>query len=323
MTDDFSAISGGREAYVPCDEVALAVVASGQDSNAVYGEEEGFVALDNAAAAESADETDTSAVFGKRAGYVPGPCIDCTSVITGMDWNDMDIGGSGTSWAGGRGDRTGAGSFTRQTIPGSQTSGTGWITTFEGTPSHAESEGRSYVSIDVSGLAGPAATHVRLNATLRNWVALIHESYVIGNEAPVDWELVAGNWGTGTPTWDDGTAVASGTIPASTASFDADGLVVVPLEETSFTSPMWPITGGYAQWYFRNVSPTGYLYSTGSPANGHPFTPSEIDLRYPNDTFADPFSPINYFQLRSYINLNSLIPSSGFEDWTLDVFHCT
>jgi hypothetical protein len=97
MTDDISAISGEREAYVPCDEVPVAVTASGQDSNAVYGDDEGFVALANAASAESTDETDTSAVFGRMAGYVPGPC-DCSGTLICsplLDYTDIDL---DTTW---------------------------------------------------------------------------------------------------------------------------------------------------------------------------------------------------------------------------------
>lgn len=318
MTDDVSAISGERGGYVPCDEVALAVSAPDDDVQALRGEEEGFVALNAAALAESADEQDALAISGRSSGYVPGPCMECVSLATGLTWNNMDAGGSGTAWSGTRTDQTGSGSFFRP-ASGSQTSGSGWLTLFEGTPSHTETESRGYASINLSGY--PTATHVRLNATLRNWISLIHDTYVIGNEAVVDWELVAGNWGTSTPTWDDGTVVATGTIPPSTASFDVDGLVVVPLEETSFTSPMWPVSG-YAQWYFRVVSLYGYLYSLGSPAGGNAFTPSEIDLRYPNDTFVDTHSPVWYRDLRSNIWLGTST-SSSFEDWTLDVFACS
>jgi hypothetical protein len=95
MTDDINAISGEREAYVPCNEVPVAVIESAQDSNAMYGEDEGFVASNNTASAESADETDTSAVFGKRAGYVPGPCAPCTTTVIFDDFN-RTVGGN--SW---------------------------------------------------------------------------------------------------------------------------------------------------------------------------------------------------------------------------------
>lgn len=322
MTDDLNAISGAHAGYVPCDEVALAQPASGLDAQAVYGDDEGFVPKDGTALADIPEATDTNAVFGQASGYVAGPCADCTSLISGVSWNQMDLGSMGTSWVGTRVDQTDPASFSHQSS-GSQTTGGAWVTTLEGTPSHTESENRSFASVNVTSIVGAGATHVRLNATLRNYIGIIHEAYVIGNEAPVDWELVAGNWGTGTPTWDDGTVIASGTIPASTAFFDDDGLVVVPIESTSFTSPLWALTGDYAQWYFRNTSATGYLYSLGSPANGHAFTASEIDVRYPNETFTDPFSPINWDWLRSQISLQSTIPSSAFEDWTLDVYHCT
>lgn len=320
MTDDISAVAGERGGYVPCDEVALTPPASAQDGVAVYGEDAGFVAFATAAASDVTDSTDTSAVFGRATGYVPGPCIDCTSLLNSVPWNNMDVGGGGTSWTGTRLDRTGAGSFARQTA-GSQTSGSGWATLFPATPSHTETEGRGYASVNVTALAGPGATHVTLHATLRNWISFIHEAYIIGNEADVDWELVAGAWGTGTPIWDDGLVVASGTIPASTASFDVDGLLVVPIETTSF-SVTWPITGDYAQWYFRVVSANGYRYSNGSPANGHPFTDAVIDVRYPSETFEDTHSPQWWESLRSYISLMPLT-SSSFEDWTLDVLQCT
>jgi hypothetical protein len=314
MTDDINAISGEHEAYVPCDEVPVAVTASAQDSNAVYGDEEGFVAANNAASAESADETDTSAVFGKRAGYVPGPCVECTSLSTGMTWNDMDVGG-GTAWYGTRTNQTGAGSFVQQ-FAGSQGTGSGWASQFPPPTLHQEGESRGYASIDIS--AYPTATHATLHATLRNWIAFIEQSYIIGNEAVVDWELVAGSWGTGTPVWDDGIVAATGSIPASTAFFDADGILVVPIETITIDAT-FPVTYPYAQWYFRVVSTYGYRHPSVSAAL---FTNSVIDLRWPNDTFVDPHSPVWWEALRSHVSLMPLV-ASPFEDWTLDILSCS
>ena len=320
MTDDFSAVSGERGAYVPCDEVPQAVVASGQDTNAVYGDDEGFVAANTVAAAESGDDTDIEAVFGQDRGYVPGPCVDCTSLVTGLTWNNIHAGGSGTAWIGTRVDRTGSGSFSHPSA-GSQTTGAGWRGFFGGTPSHTETEGRGYASINIS--AYPTATHATLHATLRNWIGILQAnpsspSYVIGNEAVTDWELVAGSWGTGTPVWDDGVVVATGSIPASTAYFDADGFLVVPIE-TVTVDATFPVTPPYAQWYFRVVSTYGYRYPTWVAGF---FYNAIIDLRYPADTIVDPNSPQHWEHLRSFVSLMPSVASS-FEDWTLDVLHCS
>jgi hypothetical protein len=70
VTDDF-AIEGEDAAYVPCDELAAALVV--EEEGAISGLATGFVARDQSASSLPAQERE--AIVGSGVGYVPGPCL--------------------------------------------------------------------------------------------------------------------------------------------------------------------------------------------------------------------------------------------------------
>jgi hypothetical protein len=280
MTDT-DALDGEQGAYVPCFEAAASLPAYDQDTVAVTGRDTGRVPRDDVAASLPSDTDDAEAISGHGVGFVAKSCVECTLVSFSRTWNDMNTGSLGTSWIGVRSDRAGAGSFSHQSI-GGQGSNSRWIT-----QGATDTETRFLASIHVGSV--PTATHYQLTATLRNVATLD-----FGNMAALDWELVAGNWGMGTPTWaDTGDVVATGTIPAST-----DPSIVTSIEIIA----TWPITSDYAQWYFRDKS----LFGT--------YLLTNIDNRFPDAVhLTDPIE-----------SLISLSPTTAvsFEDWTLDVVHC-